>query len=221
MVNDLGVGQHLAVAALDDTFITGKVRASLVDAKDLTANAFKGVTERGVVYLMGASRSARPTVRPRSRVAWMVCTKVVRVFEVISGGAGARRRRNRRQFYRIGGPSRVDYQGRWHQPGDQAGRSQRRRPRCIGIELIHQRRHRQACAIASALRRAPVPDRTCRINACKAGKARWSCRQHLLSICQRLCGRRSRSVRQRNIRPPAGKGNRFGRAYAGQQCKSG
>ncbi|RYY70990.1 MAG: BON domain-containing protein, partial [Comamonadaceae bacterium] len=36
-----------------DVLITGKVRASFVDANDLQAQAFKVVTERGTVYLMG------------------------------------------------------------------------------------------------------------------------------------------------------------------------
>ncbi|PWW45619.1 BON domain-containing protein [Melaminivora alkalimesophila] len=68
----------------NDTFITGKVRASLVDAKDLTASAFKVVTERGVVYLMG-----RVTQREATRAAEIArgvngVRKVVRVFELIS-----------------------------------------------------------------------------------------------------------------------------------------
>ncbi|MGN1056391.1 MAG: BON domain-containing protein, partial [Comamonas sp.] len=36
-----------------DTFITSKVKASLIDAKDLQANTIKVVTEMNVVYLMG------------------------------------------------------------------------------------------------------------------------------------------------------------------------
>ncbi|MBS0466908.1 MAG: BON domain-containing protein [Proteobacteria bacterium] len=85
VVNDLGA---MAVSSLSqrskDTFITGKVKASLVDAKDLTANAFKVVTERNVVYLMG-----RVTAREAKRSAEIArgvdgVHKVVRVFEVIS-----------------------------------------------------------------------------------------------------------------------------------------
>lgn len=37
----------------NDTIITGKVKASLVDMKTISANSFKVVTERGIVYLMG------------------------------------------------------------------------------------------------------------------------------------------------------------------------
>ncbi|WP_159911558.1 BON domain-containing protein [Pantoea sp. 18069] len=67
-----------------DTFITGKVRASLMDAKDLQASAFKVVTETKVVYLMGIV-----TPREAKRAAEIArgvngVTKVVRVFEVVS-----------------------------------------------------------------------------------------------------------------------------------------
>ena len=54
VVNDLAVMPNTSlVQRSNDTFITGKVRASLVDAKDLSASSFKVVTERNVVYLMG------------------------------------------------------------------------------------------------------------------------------------------------------------------------
>ena len=54
VVNDLGVMPASSLTQRSrDAFISTKVRASLVDAKDLSANAFKVVTERDVVYLMG------------------------------------------------------------------------------------------------------------------------------------------------------------------------
>ena len=67
-----------------DVLITGKVRASYVDASDLQANAVKVVTERGVVYLMG-----RVTPREAERATAIArqingVQKVVRVFEVVS-----------------------------------------------------------------------------------------------------------------------------------------
>ncbi|MGE0349355.1 BON domain-containing protein [Hydrogenophaga sp.] len=67
-----------------DTLITGRVKASLVDAKDLQASAFKVVTERGSVYLMGrvTQREAdRATDIARNTPSVM---RVVRVLEVIS-----------------------------------------------------------------------------------------------------------------------------------------
>lgn len=85
VVNDLGVMPASSLSQRsNDTFITGKVRASLVDAKDLTASAFKVVTERNVVYLMG-----RVTQREAVRAAEIArgvngVRKVVRVFELLS-----------------------------------------------------------------------------------------------------------------------------------------
>lgn len=85
VVNELGALPNTSLAQRsNDTFITGKVRASLVDAKDLTANAFKVVTERGVVYLLGrvTQREAQRAASLASGVTGVV--KVVRVFEALS-----------------------------------------------------------------------------------------------------------------------------------------
>lgn len=85
VVNELGALPNTSLAQRsNDTFITGKVRASLVDAKDLTANAFKVVTERGVVYLLGrvTQREAQRAASLASGVTGVV--KVVRVFEPLS-----------------------------------------------------------------------------------------------------------------------------------------
>lgn len=67
-----------------DVLITGKVRASFVDAQDLQVNAFKVVTERGVVYLMG-----RVTDREAERATSIArgvggVNKVVRIFEPVN-----------------------------------------------------------------------------------------------------------------------------------------
>ncbi len=85
VVNELGVMSASTLTQRGtDAFITGKVKASLVDAKDLTATAFKVVTERGAVYLMG-----RVTQRESERATAIVrgisgVNRVVRVFEIIS-----------------------------------------------------------------------------------------------------------------------------------------
>ena len=68
----------------NDALITSKVKASMVDAKDIQANAYKVVTERSVVYLMG-----RVTEREANRGADISrgvsgVRKVVKVFDVIS-----------------------------------------------------------------------------------------------------------------------------------------
>jgi osmotically-inducible protein OsmY len=67
-----------------DTLVPAKVKASLVDARDLYVGAFKVVTERGTVYLMG-----RVTQREADRATQMTRTiggvqRVVRIFEIIS-----------------------------------------------------------------------------------------------------------------------------------------
>lgn len=85
VVNDLAVMPTTTLSQRsNDTFITGKVRASLVDAKDISANSFKVVTERGIVYLMG--RVSQREATRASDIARGVSgvTKVVRVFEIVS-----------------------------------------------------------------------------------------------------------------------------------------
>lgn len=73
-----------------DTFITSKVKASLLDAKDLQSRVIKVVTEMNVVYLMGIV-----TPRESQRAAEIArgvndVRKVVRVFETISEAELAR-----------------------------------------------------------------------------------------------------------------------------------
>jgi osmotically-inducible protein OsmY len=85
VVNDLAVMPPSTLGQRsNDTFITGKVRASLVDARDLSANAFKVVTERNIVYLMGrvSQREAARATEVTRGVSGV--SKVVRVFEIIS-----------------------------------------------------------------------------------------------------------------------------------------
>lgn len=85
VINELGVTTSPSLKErASDTLITGRVKASLVDAKDLSASAFKVVTERGTVYLMG-----RVTQREADRATDIArntqsVSRVVRVFEIIS-----------------------------------------------------------------------------------------------------------------------------------------
>lgn len=67
-----------------DAIVTGKVKASFVDTKDLYANSIKVVTERGVVYLMGrvTQREGKLAGEVASGVSGV--SKVVKVFEYIS-----------------------------------------------------------------------------------------------------------------------------------------
>jgi len=85
IVNDLVVAPPSSFTSRsNDTLITGKVKASLIDAQDISANSFKVVTERANVYLMG-----RVTQREGTRAAEIArgvpgVQKVVKVFEYIS-----------------------------------------------------------------------------------------------------------------------------------------
>lgn len=85
IVNELAImGSSSLTSRSNDLILSSKVKATLVDAKDLQANAFKVVTDRGTVYLLG-----RVTEREASRAASLTATvsgvqRVVRVFEVIS-----------------------------------------------------------------------------------------------------------------------------------------
>ena len=91
VVNELAVMPNTPITQRsNDTFITGKMRASLIDAKDISASAFKVVTERGVIYLMGIV-SQREAARSTSIARGVSgVRKVVRVFEYMSDDELAR-----------------------------------------------------------------------------------------------------------------------------------
>jgi len=85
VINELAVlGNSTLSQRSSDAVVTSRVKANLVDAKDLFANAFKVTTERGTVYLMG-----RVTQREAKRATEVVTAtsgvqKLVRILETIS-----------------------------------------------------------------------------------------------------------------------------------------
>jgi osmotically-inducible protein OsmY len=85
VVNELGVRNSPSLADRSaDLLITGRLKAAILDARDLQSNAFKVVTENNTVYLMG-----RVTQRESERVTTIArgisgVQRVVRVFETIS-----------------------------------------------------------------------------------------------------------------------------------------
>jgi osmotically-inducible protein OsmY len=87
IINELAVmGNSSLIQRSSDSLVTGRVKASFVDAKDLYANSFKIVTERGVTHMMG-----RVTQREADRATEIArqttgVQKVVRIFEIISEG---------------------------------------------------------------------------------------------------------------------------------------
>jgi osmotically-inducible protein OsmY len=85
VVNELVVAPSSSIGSRSaDALLVGKVKATMVDAKDVQANAYKVVAERRVIYLMG-----RVTEREALRGAALAASvpgveKVVRLFEILS-----------------------------------------------------------------------------------------------------------------------------------------
>lgn len=85
ITNELAVlGHSTLTQRSSDALVTGRVKANLIDAKDLNASAFKVVTERGEVFLFG-----RVTAREADRATDITrrtsgVQKVVRLFELIT-----------------------------------------------------------------------------------------------------------------------------------------
>jgi osmotically-inducible protein OsmY len=85
VVNELAVMPPTSLMQRSsDTLVTGKVKASIVDDSSLTLSAFKVVTERGTVYLMGlvTAREADRATQIARHIDGV--QRVVRIFEIIS-----------------------------------------------------------------------------------------------------------------------------------------
>ena len=68
----------------DDTLLTGKVKAGLIDTKQISANAFKVVTERGTVFLMGRVTQREADIATQVARTTKGVQRVVRLLEIIS-----------------------------------------------------------------------------------------------------------------------------------------
>jgi len=90
--NELLVGFNSSFTARsNDVLLAGKVRASLIDARDIMANAFDVVVERGDVYLQGLV-----TEREANRAAELAASvsgvnRVIKVMQIISEDELARK----------------------------------------------------------------------------------------------------------------------------------
>lgn len=85
VINEISVGFNSSLSSRsNDVLIAGKVKASLVDARDLISNAFYMVVERGIVYIMG--RVTEREINRATEIARGVAgvQKVVRAVEIIS-----------------------------------------------------------------------------------------------------------------------------------------
>ena len=85
IVNELAIlGNSTLQQRSSDSLVSGRVKAGLLDANDLSTNAFKITTERGTTYVMG-----RVTPREAKRATEIISAttgvqKVVRILETIS-----------------------------------------------------------------------------------------------------------------------------------------
>jgi osmotically-inducible protein OsmY len=85
VLNEVAVTMHSSLSSRsNDVVIQGKIKAQLIDARDLLSNAFYVVVERGQVYLMGrvTEREANRATEIARQVGGV--KKVVRAFEIIS-----------------------------------------------------------------------------------------------------------------------------------------
>lgn len=85
VVSDLEVGGMTpSTARNNDAYLTGKVKAALVSRKDLFANAYKVVTEKSIVYLMGRVTRQEGDRAAEAAASVTGVQKVVKVFDYLS-----------------------------------------------------------------------------------------------------------------------------------------
>lgn len=85
VINELEVaGVSSYSSRSNDVLITTKVKASLVDRRDISANSYQVVTERGVVFLQGRVTQREGQIGADIARGVNGVTKVVKVFEYIS-----------------------------------------------------------------------------------------------------------------------------------------
>ncbi|MEO5733845.1 MAG: BON domain-containing protein [Rubrivivax sp.] len=85
IANELLIAPNSSLSSRsNDTVLSGKVKATMLEVKDVQINAFKVVSERGVVFLMGrvTERESRRGAEIASSVPGV--RKVVRVFETLT-----------------------------------------------------------------------------------------------------------------------------------------
>ncbi|HEY0954256.1 MAG TPA: BON domain-containing protein [Roseateles sp.] len=85
VMNEVAIGANSSLSGRsNDVLIQGKIKAKLIDAKDLISNAFYVVVERGNVYLLGrvTEREANRATEIARQISGV--RKVIRAFEIIS-----------------------------------------------------------------------------------------------------------------------------------------
>lgn len=84
VVNELALsGKTNLASRVNDTYITGKVKAKFISTKNLPSSSIKIVTERGQVYLLGLVTQAEAEVAVNIAKSVRGVTHIVKVFEYI------------------------------------------------------------------------------------------------------------------------------------------
>ncbi|HMA08649.1 MAG TPA: BON domain-containing protein [Ramlibacter sp.] len=85
ILNELAVATNTGMSSRSsDALITGQVKASFLDEKKLYSGAFKVVTERGIVYLMGRVTKTEADLATQIARGVRGVQRVVRIFEILS-----------------------------------------------------------------------------------------------------------------------------------------
>ena len=85
VVSDLEIGGMTpSTARNNDAYLTGKVKTALVSRKDIFANAYKVVTEKSIVYLMGRVTRDEGDRAAEAAASVSGVQKVVKVFDYLS-----------------------------------------------------------------------------------------------------------------------------------------
>ncbi len=85
LYNEVTVEQPISNSArANDLWITTKVKATLLTAKDLNSASLKIITENGVVYLMGLTTRAQAQIATDKTRTVAGVQKIVKLFEYIN-----------------------------------------------------------------------------------------------------------------------------------------
>ena len=84
-VNEVAIMENASTTArLQDGILTSRIRAALIDEKNLIANAFKVTTERGVVYIQGRATAKEIALMTEIVSGLSGVTRVVRMLDVLT-----------------------------------------------------------------------------------------------------------------------------------------
>jgi len=84
-VNEVAIMENASTTArLQDGMLTSRIRAALIDEKDLIANAFKVTTERGVVYIQGRATAREIALMTEIVSSLSGVTRLVRMVDVLT-----------------------------------------------------------------------------------------------------------------------------------------